>query len=209
MITSDDINFSPSVPVWQGAEYLRDSLVPISELRIVPSEYGDAAAAIEGLRRYGQVRPILLDDDRLIVSRGHLLEAAIALDWTHVAARLASGEAVRESIDQLSLIDVAGDAATVKALAAVATVREAEDDEIAAIDEATRDATTHWVGLPEYVPASVPFKLVVSCETEADRDAALDALGISTIHKGTRGTLSVWFPDRAREDLSSLRFEST
>lgn len=207
-----DIDFGTApLSAWAGPEYLREFLVPISDLRVVPSDYGDPDVAIEGLRRHGQVRPVLLDDDRVVVSRGHLLEAALALGWTHIAARLAAGEDVRESVDQMSLIDVAGnDVEMIKTLAAKnGGSREASDDEIDAIDEATRDAATEWVGLPAFVPTTTPWKLVISCETEADRDAALDALGIATIHKGTRGTLSVWFPERAREDLSSLRFETS
>ncbi len=207
-----DLDLTPRVSngsvVWAGAEHLREWLVPIGDLRSTPSDYGDPDVAIAGLQRHGQVRPVLLGEDRVAVSRVHLLEAAVALGWTHIAARLAVGESVRESLDQLSLIDVAGgDVETVKALAAVGTAREVEDSEIEAIDERARDSSSEWVGLPEFIPVTDSFKLVISCETEADRDAALDALGIATIHKGTRGTLSVWFPDRAREDLSSLRFE--
>lgn len=85
---------------------------------------------------------------------------------------------------------------------------ESKEVDVERINEATADPETEWVGLPEFVPVGEPFKVVVSTETEAERDELLRHLGISTVHKGTRGTLSVWWPDRPKEDLSSLRFET-
>ena len=82
-----------------------------------------------------------------------------------------------------------------------------EEEEIAELNETSADPAARWVGLPAFVRTSDPFRLVVSCETEGARDALLDILGIGTIHKGTRGTLSAWWPNRAKKDLASLRFE--
>ncbi len=88
-------------------------------------------------------------------------------------------------------------------------VREATTDEVAAINSATADETAEWVGLPEFLPVSDALKVVVSCDSVEDRDRLLRKLGIDVIHKGTRGTLSVWWPNRDKEDLSSLRFEAS
>ena len=48
---------------------------------------------------------------------------------------------------------------------------------------------------------SVAAKILLS-----DRDAFFAHVGVETVHKGTRGILSVWYPDKSREDLASLRF---
>jgi len=84
---------------------------------------------------------------------------------------------------------------------------ETREEDVERINEESADPATEWVGLPEFVAADESFKVVISCDTERDRDDLFELLGITTVHKGTRGTLSVWWPDRPREDLSSLRFE--
>jgi hypothetical protein len=107
---------------------------------------------------------------------------------------------------QFSLLDEAetiGDTTTVEAL-----TPGVDADTLEAINEASANASTEWVGLPAFVPVDDSLKVVVSVDDAADRDALLKLLGIATVHKGTRGTLSVWWPDRAREDLASLRFRS-
>lgn len=75
-------------------------------------------------------------------------------------------------------------------------------------EDRARELTAEWIGLPAFGPVDVAPRLVVSFDTVEDRQRLLDLAGITTIHKGTRGTLSVWWPPREREDLSSLRFES-
>lgn len=74
-------------------------------------------------------------------------------------------------------------------------------------DDARRLAG-EWIGLPAFGSNVEAPKVVVSFDSEADRQRFLGEIGVETIHKNTRGTLSVWWPPRDREDLSSLRFES-
>lgn len=73
-------------------------------------------------------------------------------------------------------------------------------------DDEARELVHEWIGLPVFrEDAKVPT-VVVSFDSDADRQRFLDGIGVSTIQKNTRGTLSVKWPDRLREDLSSLRF---
>jgi hypothetical protein len=80
---------APAV-VWRGAGALRQFLVPIAELAPFPGNprLGDVDAVRSSLRRFGQTRAILVDaeDGRLIVAGHHVVLAATAEGWTHVAA---------------------------------------------------------------------------------------------------------------------------
>ena len=68
------------------------------------------------------------------------------------------------------------------------------------------NAAAEWVGMPEYMPNEVPFKLVVSFRTEADRTKLLEQLGARTAQNSNGRTATLWWPEREREDLASLKF---
>lgn len=70
----------------------------------------------------------------------------------------------------------------------------------------TEDAARHWAGMPAFGDSSAGFRVVISLDTEEDRDALMKTLGIDVTHKKTNGVWSVWWPPREREDLSSIRF---
>lgn len=73
--------------LWEGAEHLRDWLVPVADLERYPGNprRGRVADIAASLRRWGQLRP-LLTDGRRIVAGNHTYLAAIENGWTHVAA---------------------------------------------------------------------------------------------------------------------------
>lgn len=68
------------------------------------------------------------------------------------------------------------------------------------------DAAAEWVGMPEFVPGEKRLQLVLAFDSEEERDALVERLGV-TIAKKTRGTWSAWFPPRERADLDSLLYE--
>lgn len=72
---------------WEGADELRPVLVPVWELRPHPDNprRGDVDAIRASLNRFGQQRPILATPDGMVVAGHHVLEAAQAEGWTHVA----------------------------------------------------------------------------------------------------------------------------
>lgn len=78
--------------VWKGAEALRPYLVPIEDLKDTDGNgfKGElhVAQLAASLERFGQVRPILTDqEDGLTIRAGHHLRLAAAqLGWTHFAA---------------------------------------------------------------------------------------------------------------------------
>jgi len=72
--------------VWEGADGLRRSLVPIETLEpfVGNPRLGDVQALRESLRRFGQVRAVLVDGTQLVAGH-HLVRAASEEGWTHVA----------------------------------------------------------------------------------------------------------------------------
>lgn len=73
---------------WNGSDWLKDFLVPITDLKPFPGNprRGDLARVRESLQEYGQTRPILTDPNNTIVAGHHVVLAATELGWTHVAA---------------------------------------------------------------------------------------------------------------------------
>lgn len=191
--------------IWRGRETLRPDLVEIDALDL-PDESAeiDRESIERGLDHFGQVRPVLVEFDGTTVSaRAHIVEAARSLGWTHVAVRPASAEEITVSANQMTLIDeVIGEDRDADAIGDLAEKRPEIED----INRESAAPDTEWIGLPEFIPAKEPMKVVISCDNEEERDALFDVLGISTIHKGTRGTISVWWPDREKKDLASIRF---
>jgi hypothetical protein len=72
--------------IWEGAEPLREYLVPVAELEDHSRNprRGDVLALTASLERFGQVRPILAEDGTIVAGH-HLRKAAVELGWTHIA----------------------------------------------------------------------------------------------------------------------------
>lgn len=86
-----EADVSDPVPavVWEGADALRPFLVPLDALEPFPGNprQGDVESLRGSLRRFGQPRPILTDrGGQRIVAGHHVVQAARAEGWTHVAA---------------------------------------------------------------------------------------------------------------------------
>jgi hypothetical protein len=75
-------------PVWVGPADLVPLLVPIKNLTTYPGNprRGQIELLKESLNRFGQVRPILVNETGVIVAGNHTYRAAVDLGWTHVAA---------------------------------------------------------------------------------------------------------------------------
>lgn len=66
-----------------------------------------------------------------------------------------------------------------------------------------KNEAAEWLGMPDWEVAPAPLKVIVSFDNQEDRQAFAKALG----YEFTEKTKSVWFPDRDRDDPSSLEFE--
>lgn len=67
------------------------------------------------------------------------------------------------------------------------------------------DAAAEWVGLPEFEPAGDRITLVVSFDTEEQRDELIEKLEL-VIAKKRKLTWSAWWPPRELEDLTSVYY---
>lgn len=72
--------------VWKGAAALEPRLVPVRDIVVHPRNprRGQVDLIAESLNRFGQLRPILVNGNR-IIARNHTYKAAVQLGWTHVA----------------------------------------------------------------------------------------------------------------------------
>ena len=86
------LHYEMMVPMTKGAlipTELEHLAVPITDVKLWPKNprRGDVGALSESLKRFGQVRPILVQKSTMqVVAGNHLLRAAAALGWTEIAA---------------------------------------------------------------------------------------------------------------------------
>jgi hypothetical protein len=69
------------------------------------------------------------------------------------------------------------------------------------------DAAAAWAGMPDYDPGDLRPRLIITFDSEAEREAFAKQSGIS-LRKSADGrqTWSARWPEQAEEDLSSLRY---
>lgn len=68
------------------------------------------------------------------------------------------------------------------------------------------NSDVEWRGLPRFVAKDKPPTLVLSFDSEEQRDELIAQLGL-VLAKKTKSTWSAWWPPRDREDLAALRFD--
>lgn len=91
-------------------------------------------------------------------------------------------------------------------------VKTARSGRVAALPDAYRNETKDhvpdplWRGLPSFRAVPEQLRVIVRCPTEADRAALIEKLGV-TISRKQKETLSAWWPPRALNDYSALRFD--
>jgi hypothetical protein len=70
------------------------------------------------------------------------------------------------------------------------------------------DAEQHWRagGMPNWEPPVLPYKIIVSFDTEEDKADFYDLVGSPAVHQRNGKTTSVWWPDRPKDDVDSVRF---
>lgn len=84
---------------WHGSEDLEDRLVPIDNLILLPGNprQGDVGAVSQSLERFGQMKPIVVDTDGVILAGNHTYLAARALGWSQIAVTVGLLEGAEKS----------------------------------------------------------------------------------------------------------------
>lgn len=207
-------------------------MVPLAQLRPHPRNYQEHPAdeiehLRQSLREHGVYRNIVCARDYMLLA-GHGVVKAAGLEGIPVlpvrrldldpfeprAIRVLIGDnyiahlsqiddrALTELLKDLNQIDAHGllgtgfDASMLAAL--VYTTRPSSEIQ-------DKDEAVHWVGMPDYENPEATLKLIISFRTHEDRKRFADQVEIPLIDPD-RPSLSVWWPPKAREDLSSLRF---
>lgn len=70
-----------------------------------------------------------------------------------------------------------------------------------------RDGAQAWAGLPSFEGGVASLRIVVHLESEVDRERFMRAINATIVNKKSGGTWSLWYPERERQDLASLRFD--
>lgn len=74
------------------------------------------------------------------------------------------------------------------------------------IDVVNNPADTEWVGMPEFEPGELPFRIVINFRDDVARHQFATQQGFVFTKKQSR-VWSTWWPTREREDLKSLKYE--
>lgn len=69
------------------------------------------------------------------------------------------------------------------------------------------DEAAEWVGMPEYEPAKKPLQIHISFDNEADRRNFMKVINATIINKSINDIWCIWYPERGREDVRSIKFE--
>ena len=76
--------------------------IPIESIKVkkrIRQEMGDISALAESMRRFGQISPIVISSDKVLIAGGRRLEAARSLGWKSINA------VVAEITDELTMLE--------------------------------------------------------------------------------------------------------
>jgi len=212
---------------------LKVETVLITELRPHPRNYQSHPEdqlfhIVESIQEHGLYRPVVIAKDGTILAGHGLVQAAKQLGYVSVpvirmpldpdeprALKLLAGD------NEISHLAERDDRLLSELL------KEIKDDDLAGLlgtgyDEmmlanlvfVTRpeseiqdfDAAAAWAGMPGYEDGTDPFKLVISFENEQNRKTFVDKVGIAILKQNGTATWSGFWPNRQKDDASSLRY---
>lgn len=67
----------------------------------------------------------------------------------------------------------------------------------------TMDEAAEWVGMPEFITGMTKYSIIVHFENLGDKEKFAKLIG----QKITEKKKFIWFPEKERDDLSSVKFE--
>jgi len=207
--------------------------VALRDLKPHPRNYrkhpaDQIAHLVASITRHGFFRNIVVARDGTILVGHGVVEAAQSMGLERVpAVRIAVGPEdpralrIMESENEIRNLAEVDDRALTELLKELMGDGGLEGtgfdgNQLAALALTTRpagelrdkDAAAAWAGLPEYEPAGQVQRLVVQFDNEGDRARFMEQIGATVVSKKNGAVWSIWWPEREREDLVSLRFRS-
>lgn len=208
-----------------------ESIAP-GTLRPHPNNYQDhppdqLTHLIESLKSNGVYRNVVIARDGTILAGHGVVQAAVQLglekipvqrldldpddpralklligdnEISHLADRddRALAEMLKSIADEVGLLGTGYDEMMLANLVLVTR----PESEIADINEAAE-----WVGMPEFEEEALAPRCVVSFRSTEDREQFMAAIGATVINKKTEGVWSIWWPEKEKEALASMRFD--
>lgn len=208
-------------------------IVPVGKLKNHPRNYrthpDDQIEHIKkSIEQNGIYRPFVVASDYTILAGHGVYQAVLEMDISEVpvvkididpespqALKILTGDneishlgevddrALTEILKDIKEFDIEGLVGTgydEMMLANLVFVTRPQS-EIAGVNEAAE-----WVGMPEYEPAPIYPKIVMSFLTLEDKIKFINELGLRIIEP-SKPTHSVWWPEKKNDDPSSVKFE--
>jgi ParB-like chromosome segregation protein Spo0J len=205
-------------------------IVPISSVRPHPRNYrvhpdDQIAHLIESIKENGLYRNIVVARDGTILSGHGVTQAAKKMGLESIpVVRLDLDPSEPRALKVLAGDNEIGHLAEIDDRLLSEILKEVKDSDIEGLlgtgyDEAmlanlvfvTRpeseiqdmDEAAAWVGMPEYEQTQEALKITVSFRNENDRAEFARILNINITEK----TRSSWWPDKEKDDVSSVKFK--
>lgn len=183
---------------------------------------------IDSIKTHGFYRNIIVaEDNTILAGHGVVLAATqmgkkrVPVIRLNVAPDDARALKVLTSDNEINNLAVVNDRALTEMLREIMQTTEGlggtgfTGEQLAALTLVTRDAgeisnknaAAEWLGMPEFEPMEDQPRLMITFENEEDRDTLMELIGNSIIIKRVGQSWTIKWPEKARDDLSSVRFE--
>lgn len=187
--------------------------------RVVLEE--DFARLIEQIKHLGMYKPLLVNQNNVVLGGNMRLRALRALEVTDDIAVTVVDAITPEKMLEYSLSDNdsvgTSDDLKLAELVHLTPIRselfKIQSSTLRPLDRVVNppDATSineqeEWMGMPSFEAADSPLKLVVNFDSEQDRVAFVEQLDLK-IQTKLKRTWITWHPYREKEDKASLKYE--
>jgi hypothetical protein len=207
-------------------------ILSLAELRPHPRNYREHTEdqiihIIESLKEHGYYRNVVVARENTILAGHGVVKAALRMAWTRIPGiRLDVGPDDPAALKVLTGDNEIARLAEVDDRLLTELLKEIKDDELsdllgtgydpqmlAALAFVTRpaseitdfDEAAEWAGMPEFDSHVDPTRVIISFQSEEDRDAFVKQYDFAYTGRGK--VYTAWWPPRPRRDLDSVRFE--
>jgi hypothetical protein len=198
-------------------------VVPVASLRPHERNYRrhppeQLEHLVRSLEEHGVYRNVVVAEEGTILAGHGVVEAATAAGMEEIPViRLAIDPASAQALkivagdNELGRLGEVDDRALTEILKEIRETNDGllgtgfSDEQLANLLYVTRPATEiasfseaqEWVGMPAFNGVDKPLQIVVSFDSDEDREKFMALIGVERIFKKTRGTWSTWWRSSA------------